>query len=154
MFVRRQWLTTRKQLYRQAVTQDSQEYFKKQIKRHNLFFISMSIFFIVFLALCSIAYYLSNKKSYEEASCFIVDDECRLIHIINKILTTYMILTIIKNMIISLILFVSLYKFYAQLKTIGLQFKVGKCNLFLHIFAFGMPVVSGIIYLTCIFYFN
>lgn len=119
-----------------------------------MYFVAVSVFFILFLALSAIAYYLSNKKSYEEASCFIVDDECKMIRIINKILTSFMILTIIKNIIVSLILFVSLYKFYAQLKTIGLQFKVGKCNLFLHLFAFGMPVISGIIYLTLIFYFN
>lgn len=65
-----------------------------------------------------------------------------------------MIAAILKNIFISCILFVSLYQFYSGLKKIGLQFKVGKCNLALHIFAFGMPVISGLIFLICIITFN
>ena len=54
----------------------------------------------------------------------------------------------------STILFVSLYKFYVGLKTIGLPFKVGKCNLCTHIGAFGLPLVASLIYSICIIEFN
>ena len=70
------------------------------------------------------------------------------------ILTTYLISTILKNLAMSLILFWALYKFYKQLKQIGLKFTVGRCNLCIHIGAFGLPVISGCIYIICITKFN
>ena len=54
----------------------------------------------------------------------------------------------------SLILFRALYQFYKQLKDIGLQFNIEKCNLVAHVGAFGLPVISGCIYIVCILKFN
>ena len=62
IFVRKQWLTTRKLLYRQAITKDSQNYFAKQIRYHRWSFDILSIFILVFVCLCTWAYYKINDK--------------------------------------------------------------------------------------------
>ena len=79
---------------------------------------------------------------------------CSNLKAYNIMLTAYLSWAIVKNISMSGILFVSLYKFYRALLTLSAQFKIDKCNLFVHIMAFGFPIVSGIIYVICIFRFN
>lgn len=54
----------------------------------------------------------------------------------------------------SALLFYSLWQFYKGLKQIGVEFKVERCILAAHILAFGLPIVSGMIYIFCILRFN
>lgn len=70
LFVQRQWITTRRQLYRQSITPQQKEYFRKQIKRHNLTFMGLQVFMLVALLVASIAFYFSNIRSYNDPSCY------------------------------------------------------------------------------------
>ena len=70
MFVRRQWLTTRKQLYRQAITTTDKERYRKQIKLHRLLFMLLEVGFVLFLGVTCLAYYKINEKSYKDDPCF------------------------------------------------------------------------------------
>ena len=66
----------------------------------------------------------------------------------------YILIIIAKNIAMSLILFLSLYRFYKGLKRIGLKFSNKSCNLAMHITAFGLPIIAGFVYIFFIFHFN
>ena len=66
----------------------------------------------------------------------------------------FLVFTILKNIIMSIILFYCLYRFYVELKRIGLKFTAKKCILTVHILAFGVPIISGVIYLILIANYN
>ena len=80
--------------------------------------------------------------------------DCKDLKVYNYILTIYLLLIICKNIAMSLILFLSLYRFYKGLKRIGLKFSNKNCNLAMHITAFGLPVIAGFVYIFFIFHFN
>ena len=64
LFVKRQWITTRKQLYRQAVTVECKEKFRNQIKVHTWLFNAVLIIQFAMVVSASITYYIINYKSY------------------------------------------------------------------------------------------
>ena len=102
-----------------------------------------------------VAYCLINEKSYNDEHCFEQDlVQCEGGAVFNWIITSFLLSAIAKNASMSFILFTSLYKFYTQLKKINLSFEVNKCNLAVHVIAFGLPIIAGIFYLFCIIWFN
>ena len=66
----------------------------------------------------------------------------------------FLLTSITKNTSMSVILFYSLYQFYAGLKKIHCNFEIDKRNLAVHVVAFGIPVLAGIFYLISIIYTN
>ena len=68
-FVRKQWLTTRKLLYRQAVFTPKKEFYRKQIKMHRLYFQALQGIISVFSIAAGICYYMINYKSYHDDNC-------------------------------------------------------------------------------------
>jgi hypothetical protein len=72
----------------------------------------------------------------------------------NRVLTAFLVCSILKNILMSTILFFSLYRFYTGLRKINLRFEIDKCTLTIHIVAFGMPTIAGFLYVFFIFKFN
>ena len=115
----------------------------------------LQLFFVLFLGLACFSYYKINKLSYSDPECIKgVSHSCKGLQTYNWILTVYLIFTILKNILLSSILFYCLYKFYQGLRQIGLKFQPKRCILSVHIFAFGLPIVAGLIYIVCIVKFN
>lgn len=110
---------------------------------------------VLMLIVSGICYYMINYKSYHDDDCDQVDlDQCRGITVLNWMLTVYLLITIMKNIAMSLILFLSLWNFYKGLLKIGLKFRIERCILAIHIIAFSLPIMSGLVYIACIFAFN
>ena len=115
------------------------------------------MFYLIYLGVASFAFYDINYRSYQNDEFECLSDpliKCEKLTTLNRILTSFLCVGIVKNTCMSTILFVSLYKFYAGLKKIGLDFKLEKCNLALHIGAFGIPIIAGLVYIICIIEFN
>ena len=154
-FVRKQWLTTRKLLYRQAVFTPKKEFYRKQIKMHRMYFQALQVVIFLFAIAAGICYFMINYKSFHDDDCNSTDlEDCKGIKSLNWILTAYLLITIAKNVSMSFILYISLFKFYNGLVSINLKFSVKKCILAIHIVAFGLPIVSGMIYIAFIFRFS
>ena len=147
LFVQRQWLSTRRQLYRMSITPASRELYRKQYQRHKCYFNLLHIFFVLFLGVGAVAYYFLNVDSEKDQQG--IPDNVEIIIVFNRLLISYMVCTTLKNFAISTILFISLFRFYRGLRKINMSFNIDKCNLSLNILAFGLPIISGISY--CIF---
>ena len=80
------------------------------------------MFIVAILCLSTWAYYQINDKYRDntDLDCEQHLKNCQDLQIYNYILTIYMIIIIAKNIAMSLILFLSLYRFYKGLKRIGL----------------------------------
>lgn len=118
-------------------------------------FIGLQLFMVISLFVATVAYYLSNIRSYRDSECYdqgLVN--CKGTKALNWILTIYLLLTIAKNVFISSLLFYSLYRFYSGLRQINLQFEIEKTILAIHIAAFGTPIISGFGFVICIIVLN
>ena len=110
---------------------------------------------VLILIISGTCYYMINYKSYHDDDCDQVNlTQCRGITVLNWMLTVYLLITICKSIAMSFILFLSLWKFYQGLLKIGLKFRIEKCILAIHIIAFSLPIMSGLVYIACIFRFN
>ena len=110
---------------------------------------------VLILIVAGICYFMINYKSYHDDECDQADlEHCKGITVLNWILTLYLLISITKNIAMSLILFLSLWKFYKGLLKIGLKFRIERCILAAHIIAFSLPIMSGLVYICCIFAFD
>ena len=110
---------------------------------------------ILTVIVVSICYFMINYKSYHDEECDNANlTKCKGITVLNWLLTSYLFITIGKNILMSLILFISLWKFYKGLVKIGLKFRIERCILAVHIIAFTLPIMSGLVYIACILAFN
>ena len=158
IFVQRQWITTRNQLYRQEFLPSKKAEIRSQIRRHNCVFYSMQAFYITALFVLSIMFFKVNETSYTDSSCYQeglkhCSDE-KFFTAINWTITIFLVITIFKNVIMSSIMFLSLYRFYRGLRTINIDFNIDKCVLTMHIIAFGLPILSGIAWLILFAFLN
>ena len=107
------------------------------------------------LMVAATCYLLVNYVSYNDDSCTIEKpQECNGVKGYTKVISAYLIITICKNILMSTILFISLWKFYQGLVKIGLKFTIEKCVLAMHIIAFSLPIFSGFFYIVCMIKFN
>ena len=94
------------------------------MEHHNCIFYVLEAFFLLILAVASACYYATNVSSYVNLNCY----NQKLVNcshasmVINWYLTCFLLVNIAKNIVMSVILFISLYRFYDGLRKINLEF--------------------------------
>ena len=80
---------------------------------HRIYFQVLQLIITLFAIAAGACYFMINHKSYHDDDCNgRLHSECKGIEILNWILTAYLLITIAKNIAMSFILYVSLFKFY------------------------------------------